>query len=228
MNKYLKGPVLIIASFLIAISFNGNGFTQDQQKTVYGVLLDNTGSMLPQMTDAKNLGKEVVNQIYKKGSVSLFAFKHNERIAEFDTLISFSQDQAKLEKKIDGISVAIGKTTLYGAIDSSVKKLGSPKTGNSIKVLVLITDGGNKSGDISREEILAKVEAANIKVYIIAFPEPVRAEPNISKKGKGNDVKEREDSKAFLETLTKRTGGRLILPKPGDLVRDTVKRLLAE
>src|SRR5438445_12434579 len=99
--------------FLTFVVCNVSTRAQDEQKIVYGILLDNSASMLYQANNVKNLAKEVVIQSQKKGPVSLFAFRNKVDVAEFKTLISSSQDQAKLEEKIDSLVVAIGKTELY-------------------------------------------------------------------------------------------------------------------
>jgi hypothetical protein len=65
----------LLTIVLLLLSACAVGAAQEKKKTLYGVLLDNTGSMRSQFDDVKEIGKSVARQTSGRGPVSLFVFE---------------------------------------------------------------------------------------------------------------------------------------------------------
>ena len=214
---------ILLSLFLLTFVCLGRAPAQGEKTVSYGILLDNTGSMTPMLGNVKNIGKEIVAQTHQKGAVSLYGFAKHSSVAEFKTLLSRSQDQKKLEEKIDALQVAIGQTLLFEVIELAGKTLVVKGEKDSQKILILITDGSDRGSSVSETQLINNLKAGNVKVHTIGFVRHLPTEPRMTK-----PFSAQEEARAFLIKIAKETGGRAVFPKEGDNLREIIKNLLAD
>jgi|SRR5215213_11782499 len=218
----MKGKILI-GLFLLILVGVGNAPAQSEKTVSYGILLDNAGSMTPMLGNVKNIGKEIVAQTHQKGAVSLYGFAKRSSVAEFKTLMSSSQDQKKLEEKIDALQIAIGQTLLFEVIEHAGKTMIVKGDKDAQKILILITDGSDRGSSVTETQIINNLKAGHVKVHTIGFVRHLPTEPQMTKTRSAQ-----EEAKAFLIKIAKETGGRAVFPKEGDNIREIIKNLLAD
>lgn len=165
------GLYLLTVIALIVLP-HGSASGQNEKKTAYGLLLDNTLSLESQFAQVQSLGKGVVKRIHVRGDVSLFNFVSiplrvsgapeppDARMVEGRTTtkitmgVDWSEDQSELNDYIDGLTVATGLTQLFDAIRAMAEELNvhvdSEKDSYNDKIIILITDGDQLTQSDSR------------------------------------------------------------------------------
>ena len=204
----------ILPTFLVVLSVSALCCAQEKKKIAYGILLDDTGSMRSQFVTVFEIGKGVVHQVHDHGPVSLFDFA-SDRIGPASkavpTLrIEATQDEQLLNRTINNLYVQGGQTTLLDAIEFIGDSLDreSPDTD---KVIILITDGEERSSQINQKQLIKKLKEHKTSVFAIGLVQQLD--------------KSRSKAVDLLKLITKETGGRVVFPKSD---RQDLQSLLAE
>ena len=202
-------PTVLLLLFLSAVCA-----AQEKKKIAYGILLDDTGSMRSQLEMVEEIGKGVVHQVHDHGPVSLFDFASQgvgrASRAVPTPRIEATQDEQLLNRTINNLYVQGGQTTLLDAIEFIGDSLDqeSPDTN---KVIILITDGEERSSKINQKQLIQKLNEHKTSVFAIGLVQQL----------------DRSRSKAIdlLKLITKETGGRVVFPKSD---RQDLQSLLAQ
>jgi hypothetical protein len=216
--------VHLVLALLLALSLSNTVLAQAEQKTAYGILIDNTGSMRSQFDLVVRLSKGIVEQTHQRGPISLFPFKtqgsKSNPVAVVSSDIGWSQDKTILYKYIDSIFVVPGQTTLMDGINAIAEKLNTKvsvdKDALAAKIIFLITDGEDRFSKISEKELIKALKESGVKVYAIGLVKELDNEGGLIRKAP------RERAVAFLEKLTKGTGGRVVFSKSKKVDVDTL------
>ena len=203
----------ILPAFLVLLSLSALGCAQEKKKVAYGILLDDTGSMRSQFATVLEIGRGVVHQVHDHGPVSLFDFASEgpgARRAVPTPRIEATQDEQLLNRTINNLYVQGGQTTLLDAIEFIADSLDheSPDTN---KVIILITDGEDRSSKINQKQLVQKLEEHKTSVFAIGLVQQLD--------------KSRSKAVDLLKAITKETGGRVVFPKSD---RQDIQILLAE
>lgn len=212
----------ILTILLLLLSACGVGAAQQKKKILYGVLLDNTGSMRSQFDDVKEIGKSVVRQTCGHGLVSLFVFESGGtgpgRNARPTVRIDGSQDENQLIQSIDRLSVQAGQTTLLDAIELMADRL-HQDSAEADKVVVLITDGEERNSEVRQKTLIQKLKNLKIKVFAVGLIQELESDRSF--------IRQSPRSRAIdlLKLLAKETGGAAVFPKTP---RPNLPKLLTE
>ena len=200
----------LLTILLLSISACTVCAAQEKKKIVYGVLLDNTGSMRSHFDDVKEIGKAVVRQTSGRGPVSLFVFESGGtgpgRNARPTVRVDGSQDENQLIQAIDRLYVQGGQTTLLDAIELMAERL-HQVSGEADRVLVLITDGEERKSEVKQKTLVQKLKNLRIKVFAVGLIQELESERGLihqSPRSKATDL---------LKSLAKETGGGAVFPK---------------
>lgn len=223
-SSFLRATLLLLVFFNCASG-------QTEKKTVYGVLLDNTGSMTSQFPQVLALGKGIVRRLHQRGPISIFSFQTQQRFAVVHSGSEWTQDEAFLNNRIDSLSIVTGETALFDAIETMAQELNAKVNPNKAefgaKVLILVTDGNN--GNVSangmivrsqdeddlkrkaRDRLIKKLKEMEITIYAIGLTREL---------DEGFIRNPREAAEAFLTKLAKQHGGRAVFSKSKKLDAD--------
>jgi len=213
MNIFSK-ILRLLPTVLLLLSLSAVCGAQEKSKIVYGILLDDTGSMRSQFEMVEEIGKGVVHQVHDHGPVSLFDFASQgvgrASRAVPTPRIEATQDEQLLNRTINNLYVQGGQTTLLDAVEFIGDSLDqeSPDTN---KVIILITDGEERSGRINQKELIQKLNEHKTSVFAIGLVQQLD--------------KSRSKAVDLLKLITKETGGRVVFPKSD---RPELQSLLAE
>jgi len=189
------------------------------QQPVYGILIDNTGSMRVHFERELSFAKEIVSQIPEGSRVSLFRFETASGTpanAVLQVVLTCSIDKTAVKRQIDSLYVLGGQTTLMDAAYSSIEVLtAKPETcGNyTERNLILISDGEDRTSMIKFEDLKSSLNKSQIRVSAIGLTGQLEG-------------KSRKLAKNFLEKITSETGGIVVFPENGQKPMDVVKQLL--
>ena len=225
MKNHLLGIVLLVACCITSVSSQAL-----KKAAIYGILLDNTGSMRQQLSREIDVAKEIVKNVSDRASISIFQFQSNvnNHTSVFTNGIEASDDPKVLEKHLDQIVTVSGQTTLLDAIKLSAERLGNSV--NSEKVLIIISDGEDRVSSTKVEDLISELKRIGIKVYAVglidelsndsSWPFDKSAKIYDASTGKEvdksiftNDKNSKKKAKDFLEKIAKETGGKVIFPK---------------
>ena len=214
-----------LPTFLLLLSLSALCSAQDKKKIAYAILLDNTGSMRSQFDMVKGIGKAVAQQIHDHGPVSLFDFASAGQVrgagAVLTPRIEQTQDEQLLKHTIDNLYVEGGQTTLLDAIQLIADRLGEKAGGPdfSDRVIILITDGEERTSVVRQKQLLQKLSELKIRVYAIGLVQQLSSEGGFTRPSK------RSKAVDLLKDITKETGGRVVFPKSD---RQDLQSILAE
>jgi von Willebrand factor type A domain len=209
--KLFHGTIIALVMLLISTS----AVAQQKPKISYGILLDSTGSMRSQFETVLAIGRSVVHQTAPSGPVSIFNFASDRGAKEWRAVpvlrIQESQDEAKLNRTIDGLYIEGGQTSLLDAIQFIADRL-QEWSPNSEKVIVVVSDGEDRVSKVKSKELIQQLKDRKIKVFAVGLV----GELESGKRSKATDL---------LQTLAKETGGAAVIPKSRDV---DVQSLLTE
>lgn len=222
LNIFYKTLRVLITPLLL-ISICAACGAQEKKKIAYGILLDNTGSMRSQFETVKAIAKAVARQIHNHGAVSLIDFASGGQFREARAIptprIERTQDQQLLEQTIDNLYVEGGQTTLLDAIQFLAERLGQQSSDTPDRVIILITDGEERSSAVKQKQLIEKLKEQKIRVYAIGLVQQLDSESGFTHPSRRSKAIE------LLKDLTNGTGGRAVFPKSD---RDDLQRLLTE
>lgn len=202
-SKILR-PLTIV---LLLLSACTGGGAQEKKKIAYGILLDNTGSLRSQFDTVKEIGKSVARHVCERGPVSLFAFQSGGTGPAIPTArVVGSQDEPQLIQAIDRLSVQPGQTTLLDAIELMTERL-HQSSGDADKVVVLITDGEERSSEVRQKTLIQKLKDLNVKVFAVGLVKDLESDGGLIRKSPRSRATE------LLKLLARETGGRAVFPK---------------
>lgn len=198
---------------LLLLCFGSNTSAQSDQPALYGILLDNSGSLRSQFERVLALGNGVVQDVNKQGPISIFSFRGAGNPKDAPPLMVvhtvWNQDPVVLSRYLDSLFIEGGQTNLLDAIHSMVNHINAKaeqdKTPQVRKVLVLITDGEDRKSKIKEKELLAELQQHQIKVFAIGLVQELDQDAYMRSA--------RDKATKLLNKLTKVTGGRALFPK---------------
>lgn len=204
-----------VCASLLLLSLSIVAPAQSDQPTLFGILLDNSGSLRSQFDRVLELGDQVLEDAHKRGPISIFSFKGTGDPKDAPPLTVahtiWNQDREVLSRYLDSLFIEGGQTNLLDAVHSMVNHINAKaeqdKTPNARKVLVLITDGEDRKSKIKEKELLAELQQHQIKVFAIGLVRELEDEMRL---GSGNP---RSKAVKLLTKIAKETGGRALFPK---------------
>ena len=155
-----------------------------------GVLLDISGSMEEDLRLARTAAIKFLNTLVDAVDITLVDFDTEVRVALYP-----QSDFAHLVERVR-TRKAEGYTALYDAIGVY---LDGAQSQQGRKVLVLYTDGGDNTSNITFSETLSLLKASDVTVYSIGFLEH---QP-------GSTMR---DQRMQLQQIAEITGGQFLLP----------------
>jgi len=199
---YLKLTRVCAIAFL-TLATSALTIAQDKPKTSYGLLLDSTGSMRSQFGTVLEIGKAVVHQTVVHGPISIFNFESQGIGRESKAVpvlrIEQSQDEARLNRTIDGLYVQGGQTTLLDAIQFISDRL-QEWAPDSEKVIVVVSDGEDRVSKVKSKDLIQQLKERKIKVFAVGLVRELESD-------------KRPKATKLLTTLSGETGGRAVFPE---------------
>lgn len=190
-----------------------SGFAQTEKQGAFGVLIDNTGSMRTQFGNIQILAKSVARNLSRRGDVAVFNFEtqsgNKNQFAVVSSGTRWSRNSDALENYIGNLQVVPGSTALLNSVLSIAKAVETKSAAEkpTEKFIVLITDGEDRSSEITEKQLLKELTESNIKVYAIGLVKELETERSLF------GVSDQEKATKFLKKITKETGGNVIFPK---------------
>lgn len=173
-------------------------FHTEHVPVALGILIDNSGSMLPKRAKVSEAALRLVDASQQEDRVFVVNFGEDAFLDQ-----DYTQDVGKLRAALQRVETQ-GSTALYDAIVAAVNHLNQTSPLQK-KVLLVVTDGRDNASQTTFQEVLHKLQSKNGPVlYTIALEQ--------------NEQRD-DDSRQSLRTLSEQTGGAAFFPSSLDEVQ---------
>jgi Ca-activated chloride channel homolog len=173
-------------------------FRQERVPIALGILIDNSGSMLPKRAKVNDAALRLVDASQQEDRVFVVNFGEDAFLDQ-----DYTQDVAKLRAALQRVETR-GSTALYDALIGAVDHLN--KTSPLQKqILLVVTDGRDNASQATFQEALHKLQSKNGPVlYTIALEQAGRPDQGLQRD---------------LRSLSEQTGGTAFFPSSLDEVQ---------
>ena len=180
-------------------------FHQEHVPVALGILIDNSGSMLPKRAAVNQAAINLIRSTDPHDEIFVVNFGEEYYLDQ-----DFTNDESKLKAALERIETR-GSTALYDAVAASASHM-KQQTALQKRVLLVVTDGGDNASQETLEETLQQLEQKDSPVvYVIALTNPAKRENSTMR---------------ALETLSQKTGGTAYFPSDVQEV-DSITRTIA-
>jgi Ca-activated chloride channel homolog len=173
-------------------------FRKDRVPIALGILIDNSGSMLPKRAKVNEAALQLVDASQQEDRVFVVNFGEDAFLDQ-----DYTQDVGKLRTALRRVETR-GSTALYDALIAAGDHLNQTSPLQK-KVLLVVTDGRDNASQASFQDVLHKLQSKNGPVlYTIALEQNERRD---------------EGNRQSLRALSKQTGGTAFFPSGLDEVQ---------
>ncbi len=173
-------------------------FRKERVPVALGILIDNSGSMLPKRAKVNEAALQLVDASQQGDRTFVVNFGEDAFLDQ-----DYTQDVGKLKAALQRVETR-GSTALYDAIIGAVDHLNQTSPLQK-KVLLVLTDGRDNASQATFQEVLRKLQSKNGPIlYTIALEQNER-----------RDEAERQS----LRALSEQTGGTAFFPSSLDQVQ---------
>ena len=177
---------------------NVTSFRKERVPVALGILIDNSGSMLPKRAKVNEAALQLVEGSQEGDKVFVVNFGEDAFLDQ-----DYTEDVAKLKTALQRVETR-GSTALYDALIGAVDHL-SQTSPLGKKILLAVTDGHDNASQATFQETLRKLQSKDGPVlYIIALNE-----------GQPKDAADRQS----LANLSESTGGTAFYPSSPDEIQ---------
>jgi Ca-activated chloride channel family protein len=197
-------------------------FSKEEVPLLYGLVIDNSGSIRRQLDDVVRAGRNIVAANRPGDETFLVRFVDSKKIK---TLQSFTSDKEALGRALDDLFIEGGQTALLDALAHSAQQITQYRKGNDSyrRALILVTDGEEHDSRTRLETLIDSLRLADVQIFVIGL---VEALDNSFGPISGSL---RDKAVRLLDRLAKETGGRAFYPRSSKeipIVADELMRAL--
>lgn len=173
-----------------------------QQPLIYGLVVDNSGSLRAQFAQVVEAGKQVVSSNRPGDKTFLVRFVGSDNIK---VMQDFSSDRSAFVGAFDGMYVQGGASAIIDAVYFSAQHLtrdGKDDDRAGRRALILITDGDERASHHKLDALLRLLRERGVRVYIIGLV------GELNRQG----VTTQRRAMTFLNKLATGSGGSVYFP----------------
>ncbi len=171
-------------------------FHTERVPVALGILIDNSGSMLPKRAKVNEAALQLVEASQQGDRIFVVNFGEDAFLDQ-----DYTQDVGKLRAALQRVETR-GSTALYDAIIGAVNHL-NQNSALQKKILLVVTDGQDNASQATFQDVLHKLQSKNAPVlYTIALEQS-----DLRANDRRDDV-----NRQSLRTLSEQTGGTAFFP----------------
>jgi len=183
-------------------------FSRSEVPTNYALVIDNSGSLRPQLEKVIEAGKILVNTNKPEDETAIIRFVGRDKISIEQP---FTKSKSDLIDSLDNLYIEGGQTAIIDAVYLAVENVDEyerSKDPNDRKrrALILVSDGEDRDSYYVEKQLFELLRESEVQIYTIGFIGDLSKEGGfISKSPQGK-------AKAFLERMSAETGGKSYFP----------------
>jgi Ca-activated chloride channel family protein len=184
-------------------------FSQSQVPTNYSLVIDNSGSLRPQIDQVIEAGKILVQANKPEDETSVIRFISSDKI---EIVEDFTANKNDLIEALDSkLYIEGGQTAIIDAVYLAAQQItkyekSTSATDRKRRALILVSDGEDRSSFYTQQQLFELLRETDVQIYVVGFVKDLSAERGfITKSAQGK-------AKQFLERLATETGGKAYFP----------------
>jgi Ca-activated chloride channel family protein len=199
-------------------------FSLEQTPVSYGLVVDNSGSLAPQINAVIAAGGYVANSNGPSDEAFVVRFVASDQIK---VMQDFTDDKAALVGAVRDMFIEGGQTALFDALylsaDHLLKKGRADAGGARRRALVLVTDGEDRASFYDSEQVLKLLRAGGVQVFAVGLSAGLD-------RNDGGRIRQskRQRSMDLLEKLTSETGGRVFFAEKVGELKEAVEEIVKD
>ncbi len=189
-------------------------FSRSEVPTNYALVIDNSGSLRPQLEKVIEAGKILVNTNGPLDETAIIRFVGREKISIEQP---FTTNKADLIDSLDNLYIEGGQTAIIDAVYLAVENVEEYEKSQSAadrkrRAIVLVTDGEDRDSYYNEKQLFELLRESEAQIYVVGFV------GDLSKEGGFIGKSPQGKAKAFLERMATETGGKAYFPSgPSEL-----------
>ncbi|CAA9403807.1 MAG: hypothetical protein AVDCRST_MAG74-1810 [uncultured Pyrinomonadaceae bacterium] len=199
-------------------------FSKSEVPTNYSLVIDNSGSLRPQLEKVIEASKIIVGTNRPDDETSIIRFVSSENI---EIVQNFTPDKTLLNESLDNLFIEGGQTAIIDAVylaAESITNYEKQRDPNDRKrrALILVSDGEDRDSFYKEQQLFNLLKETDVQIYAIGFVGDLDKEGGfISKSPQGK-------AKAFLERLAEVTGGKVYFPNDTSELNSIAQNIATE
>jgi len=200
-------------------------FSKSEVPTNYSLVIDNSGSLRPQIDEVIEAGKILIGANRSEDETSVIRFVSSDKI---EIVEDFTKNKADLIDAIDTkLYIEGGQTAIIDAVylaADQVTKYEKATSGVDRKrrALILVSDGEDRSSFYTQQQLFDLLRETDVQIYVVGFVKELSADKGfITKSPQGK-------ARAFLEKLAAETGGKAYFPSDASELNGIAREIASE
>ena len=183
-------------------------FSKSEIPTNYALVVDNSGSLRPQINKVIEAGKVLINSNRPKDETMVVRFVGRDKI---EVKQEFTSDKDDLNYALEGMYIEGGQTAIIDAVYLTVEnieehiKQQKPED-RERQAIILVTDGEDRNSYYQEKQLFDLLRESDVQIYVVGFVDELSKDSGFI--GKSPQSK----AKAFLDRLASETGGKAYYP----------------
>ena len=184
-------------------------FSKSEVPTNYALVIDNSGSLRPQLEKVIEASKVIVATNRPDDETSIIRFVSRDKITIEQP---FTANKVDLNDALDNLYIEGGQTAIIDAVYLAAEKVSEYEKARGQddrkrRALVIVSDGEDRDSYYNEAQLFELLRETDVQIYAIGFVGDLSKEAGfIAKSPQGK-------AKAFLQRLATETGGKAYFPK---------------
>lgn len=183
-------------------------WSKSEIPTNYGIVVDNSGSIAPQLEKVIEAGNILINQNKPSDETLIIRFVGRDKI---EILQEFTSVKSDLLDALDQFIKEGGQTAIIDAVYLAVEKVEEHERSKNAadrkrRALILITDGEDRDSFYTEKQLFDLLRESETQIYTIGFVSDLSSEGGFISKSP------QAKAKAFLERIATESGGKAYFP----------------
>jgi Ca-activated chloride channel family protein len=183
-------------------------FTREEVPISYGLAVDTSGSLRPQLQSVIDAGKTIVNSNKPGDETFIIRFIDSSKI---ELKQDFTANKDLLIDTLDEFYIEGGQTAIIDAVYLAAEHAAEYKKGGDSdrrrRALIVVTDGEDRHSVYSEPQLLARLREEDVQIYVIGFVRELDKENGLIRKSP------RDKAVSLINKLATETGGRAFFPE---------------
>ena len=185
-----------------------DSFSKSEVPTNYALVVDNSGSIAPQLEKVIEAGKIFIDTNRPADETMVIRFIGRDKI---EILQPFTSNKPDLLDSLDNFYKEGGQTAIIDAVYLAIESVDDyerTKDGKDIKrrAIILVTDGEDRNSYYNEKQLFDLLRESEVQIYAIGFID------ELSKDGGFISKSPQAKAKAFLERMAAESGGKAYFP----------------
>jgi Ca-activated chloride channel family protein len=199
-------------------------FSKAEVPTNYALVIDNSGSLRPQLEKVIEAGKIIVNTNRPGDETSIVRFVSSDKI---EITQDFTPNKSDLTEALDNLFIEGGPTAIIDAVYLAAEKVDQYEKSRNPnekkrRALILVSDGEDRDSYYKEPQLFNLLREADVQIYTVGFVN------DLDKEGGFVSKSPRDKAMNFLKRLAEETGGKSYFPNSVNELNEIARDIASE